>query len=42
MAVLGLGCCARALSSCSERGLLPAAVSGFLIAVASPAEKHGL
>ena len=35
MAVLGLGCCTWAFSSCSERGLLFVAVCGLLIAVAS-------
>ena len=29
MAALGLRCCARAFSSCGERGLLFTAVSGF-------------
>ena len=33
LAALGLHCCARALSSCSERGLLFVAVRGRLIAV---------
>ena len=36
MAVLCLCCCARAFSSCGERGLLIVAVRGLLIAVASP------
>ena len=35
LAVLGLRCCARAFSSCSERGPLFIAVWGLLIAVAS-------
>ena len=35
MAVLGLCCCARAFSSCGERGLLFVAVRGLLIVVAS-------
>ena len=35
LAALGLCCCARAFSSCSERGLLFIAVCGLLIAVAS-------
>ena len=35
LAVLGLRCCARAFSSCGERGLLFIAVHGLLIAVAS-------
>ena len=42
LAVLGLCCCAQAFSSCSEWGLLFIAVRGFLIAVASPVEEHGL
>ena len=35
LVVLGLRCCARAFSSCGERGLLFIAVHGLLIAVAS-------
>ena len=35
MAALGLRCCARAFSSCGERGLLFVAVRGLLIAMAS-------
>ena len=35
LAVLGLHCCARAFSSCGERGLLFVAVRGLLIVVAS-------
>ena len=35
MAALDFCCCARAFSSCSERGLLFVAVRGLLIAVAS-------
>ena len=35
LAALGLRCCARAFSSCGERGLLLVAVHGLLIAVAS-------
>ena len=35
MAALGLCCCVRAFSSCSERGLLLVLVHGLLIAVAS-------
>ena len=35
LAALGLRCCLRAFSSCSERGLLFVAVRGLLIAVAS-------
>ena len=40
MAALGLRCCARAFSSCSERGLLFVAVHGLLIAVASLVAEH--
>ena len=42
LAALGLCCCARAFSSCSERGLLFVVVCGLLIAVASLVAKHGL
>ena len=42
LAALGLCCCARAFSSCGERGLLFVAVHGLLIAVASLAAEHGL
>ena len=42
MALLGLRCCARAFSSCGERGLLFVAVRGLLIAVASLVAEHGL
>ena len=35
LAALGLRCCARAFSSCGERGLLFVAVRGLLIVVAS-------
>ena len=42
MAALGLCCCARAFSSCGERGLLFVAVHGLLIAVASLVVEHGL
>ena len=42
MAVLGLRCCARAFSSCGERGLLFVEVRGLLIAVASLVAEHGL
>ena len=42
LAVLGLHCWARALSSCGERGPLSAAVHRPLIAVASPAAEHRL
>ena len=41
-AVLGLRCCAWALCSCSERGLLFVAVCGLLIAVASLVVEHGV
>ena len=41
-AELGLCCCARAFSSCSERGLLSDAVRRLLIAVASLVAEHGL
>ena len=42
LAALGLCCCARAFSSCSELGLLFVAVHGLLIAVASLVAEHGL
>ena len=42
LAVLGLRCCMRAFSSCSERRLLFVAVRGLLIAVASLAAEHRL
>ena len=42
MAALGLRCCARAFSSCGERGLLFVVVRGLLIAVASLVAEHGL
>ena len=42
LAVLGLRFCARAFSSCSERGLLFVVVLRFLIAVASLVVEHGL
>ena len=42
LAALGLRCCARAFSSCGERGLLFVAVGGLLIAVASLVVEHGL
>ena len=42
LAALGLCCCARALSSCGERGLLFVAVRGLLIAAASLVAEHGL
>ena len=41
LAALGLRCCARAFSSCSEWGLLFVAVHGLLIAVASLVAEHG-
>ena len=41
LAALGLHCCARAFSSCHERGLLFVAVRGLLIAVASLVAEHG-
>ena len=41
-AALGLCCCARALSSCDELGLLPTTMRGPLTAVASPVSGHGL
>ena len=42
LAVLGLCCCARAFSSCGERGLLFVVVRGFLIAVVSLVAGHRL
>ena len=42
LSVLGLLCCARAFSSCGERGLLFVAVRRLLIAVASLVAEHGL
>ena len=42
LAALGLHCCARAFSSCGERGLLFVAVRGLLIAVAPLILEHGL
>ena len=42
LAVLGLCCCARAASSCGERGLLFVVVHRLLIAVASFVAEHGL
>ena len=41
LAALGLRCCARAFSSCGERGLLFIVVHGLLIAVASLVAEHG-
>ena len=42
MAALGLRCCARAFSSCGERGLLFVEVRGLLIVVASRVAEHRL
>ena len=42
LAVLGLHCCTRAVSSCGERGLLLVVVRGLLIAIASLVVEHGL
>ena len=42
LSALGFRCCARAFSSCSERGLLFVAVRGLLIVVASLVVEHGL
>ena len=42
LAALGLHCCARAFSSCGERGLLFVAVQGLLIVVASLFAEQGL
>ena len=42
LAALGLRCCARASSSCGERGLLFVVVRGLLIAVASLVAENGL
>ena len=42
MAVLGLHCCVRAFSSCSEWGLLFVAVHGLLTVVASLVAEHRL
>ena len=42
LAALGLRCCTRAFSSCSERGLLFVAVRRLLIAVVSLVAEHGL
>ena len=41
LAALGLRCCAQALSSCGERGLLLVVVCGLLIAVVSLVAEHG-
>ena len=40
--MLSLYCCARAFSSCGERGLLFVVVHGLLIAVASLVAENGL
>ena len=42
LAVLGLRCCTRALSSCGERGPLLVAVRGLLMAVAPLVAEHRL
>ena len=42
LSALGPRCCARAFSSCGERGPLLAAVRGLLTAAASPFAEHGL
>ena len=42
LAALGLRCCVRAFSSCSDRRLLLVAVHGLLIAVASLVVEHRL
>ena len=42
LAALGLRCCARAFSSCSERGLLFVVVRGLPTVVASLVAEHGL
>ena len=42
LAALGLCCCARAFSSCGERGILFVAVRRLLIKVASLVAEHGL
>ena len=42
LAALGLHCCTRAFSSCSERGLLFVALCVILIAVTSLSAEHGL
>ena len=42
LALLGLRCCARAFSSCGERGLLFVVVRGLLITVASLIVEHRL
>ena len=42
LAAVGLHCCTRAFSSCSERGLLFVVVRGLLTVVASLVVEHGL
>ena len=42
MAAVGLRCCVRPFSSCSERGLLFVVVRGLLIVVASLVAEQGL
>ena len=42
LAALGLRCCAQAVSSCGERGLLFVAVCGLLIVMASLVAEHRL
>ena len=42
LAALGLHCCTRVHSSCSEQGLLFIAVCGLLIVVASLVAEHRL
>ena len=42
MATLGLRCCVRAFSLCSEQGLLFIVVHRLLIALASLVVEHGL
>ena len=42
LAASGLPCCARAFSSCGERGLLFVVVRRLLIAVASFVVEHAL
>ena len=42
MAALGLRCCARAFSSCGERGLIFLEMHGLVIVVASLVAEHGL
>ena len=42
LAALGLRCCTRAFSSCSERALFFVLVCSLLIAVASLVAEHGL